>query len=398
MSTDVHTLSGAYALDALAPEEAAEFREHLDGCQACRDEVRELRAAAARMGAAEASAPPPDLQGAAILAAADRTPQEPPARAVRRDAAAPARRRAIAVALARRGSPPLRRRGPRRRWGRRRAGARPTTSPTLTARPRPGLRGRGRAAPRPCDTDERRQADRRRLARAASEMAVDTRDLPELDDEHVYQLWTVHGDEMVSAAILATPTTGAAMALPDGGDPGRADRRAARRAPSSRPPSRSSRSTPRRSEQLEPSVSRRASAGRSPPAPPWRRCGPPMPETGAAPDRAGAAEQHVGHGGLRRPTAAAGVSRLAAVRRPRPRQRPVEDVPARHRQLRTRRPAAPWRLQARGCRPGRAASSVSMRLLEVDVDRVEDPQHQPRRAAPRRGRRTAGPGRAARSR
>ena len=45
MTTDVHTLSGAYALDALSDQEAADFREHLRGCQACRDEVRELRAA-----------------------------------------------------------------------------------------------------------------------------------------------------------------------------------------------------------------------------------------------------------------------------------------------------------------------------------------------------------------
>ena len=30
MSTDVHTLSGAYAVNALDPREAAEFEEHLD--------------------------------------------------------------------------------------------------------------------------------------------------------------------------------------------------------------------------------------------------------------------------------------------------------------------------------------------------------------------------------
>src|ERR671929_154341 len=52
--TDVHTLSGAYALDALDPEEASEFRAHLEGCAACRQEVRELRDAAASMGAAAA--------------------------------------------------------------------------------------------------------------------------------------------------------------------------------------------------------------------------------------------------------------------------------------------------------------------------------------------------------
>ena len=77
MSTDLHTLSGAYAVDALSPEEAEEFRKHLDGCPACREEVRELREAAARMGASEAVTPPAHLK-ANIMLAADRLPQLPP--------------------------------------------------------------------------------------------------------------------------------------------------------------------------------------------------------------------------------------------------------------------------------------------------------------------------------
>ena len=40
MSTDLHTLSGAYALNALSPEEAEEFRKHLEACAACRQEVQ----------------------------------------------------------------------------------------------------------------------------------------------------------------------------------------------------------------------------------------------------------------------------------------------------------------------------------------------------------------------
>jgi anti-sigma-K factor RskA len=47
------------------------------------------------------------------------------------------------------------------------------------------------------------------------EMAVDTRELPALDDEHIYQIWSVHPDgQMVSAAILGDPEGGAAMGLP----------------------------------------------------------------------------------------------------------------------------------------------------------------------------------------
>jgi anti-sigma-K factor RskA len=77
MTIDLHTLSGAYALDALSAEEAEEFTRHLAQCEACREEVRELRAAAARMGEVEAVAAPPALR-ARVLAAADKQPQLPP--------------------------------------------------------------------------------------------------------------------------------------------------------------------------------------------------------------------------------------------------------------------------------------------------------------------------------
>lgn len=77
MSIDLHTLSGVYVIDALSPEEAAEFEKHLEQCPACRDEVRELREAAARLGASEAVTPSAHLK-ARVMAAADKTPQLPP--------------------------------------------------------------------------------------------------------------------------------------------------------------------------------------------------------------------------------------------------------------------------------------------------------------------------------
>ena len=54
------------------------------------------------------------------------------------------------------------------------------------------------------------------VSESRDEMAVDTRDLPALDAQHVYQIWTVHGSDMVSAAILSDPESGAAMGLPNG--------------------------------------------------------------------------------------------------------------------------------------------------------------------------------------
>ena len=83
MNTDVHTLSGAYAINALSSDEADLFRAHLDACPACRQEVRELEAAAAQMGSAESLAPPADLK-ARVIAAAERAPQLPPEREVDR--------------------------------------------------------------------------------------------------------------------------------------------------------------------------------------------------------------------------------------------------------------------------------------------------------------------------
>ncbi len=210
MSTDVHTLSGAYALDALSPEEAEEFRRHLEGCQACRDEVRELQRAAARLGGAEAAAPPPELK-ARILAAAERTPQEPPAHAVRRvpqaGASVDQRRRwpvwlaaaAAAVVVAGGGVIGLQ--------------AMDEEEPTLPV-----------AVSQVFEADDARTATVRTenggkltvgVSPSRNEMAVDARDLPELDGDRVYQLWAVHGEEIVNVGVLDDPDEGASMGMPE---------------------------------------------------------------------------------------------------------------------------------------------------------------------------------------
>ena len=212
MSTDVHTLSGAYALNALAPEEAAMFRRHLDGCQACRDEVRELQGAVARMGAAEAVPPPPQLRSR-VLAAVDRTPQEPPV--VTSTAPTPPERATTS--------------GHRNRWVTWLAAAAALLA--VAGAGAFGVRalldddpGLTQAAVRVFDaqdahtaTVETAEGGELKVAVSASrkEMAVDTRELPTLDENHVYQLWSVHGEDMVSAAILTDPEVGAAMGMPD---------------------------------------------------------------------------------------------------------------------------------------------------------------------------------------
>ena len=202
MSTDLHTLSGAYAVDALSPEEAEEFRKHLEACPACRDEVRELREAAALMGASEATPPPAHLR-ASVLTAASRQPQLPP--------------KVSPLDSVR-----------KRRW-----------SPRLLAAAAAVLMVVGIGI----GYDQLRQPDQVQANPVAqvfnapdahratmstsnggtisvatspslNKMAVDTDELPPLEAGQVYQLWAIADDTPQSAGLLEDPDKGAAMEMP----------------------------------------------------------------------------------------------------------------------------------------------------------------------------------------
>jgi anti-sigma factor RsiW len=59
----IHELTAAYALNALAEHEEAEYEEHLAGCAACREELASFRETAASLAyAVEAPAPPAELR------------------------------------------------------------------------------------------------------------------------------------------------------------------------------------------------------------------------------------------------------------------------------------------------------------------------------------------------
>lgn len=77
MSEDLHSLSGAYVLDALTEQERADFEMHLRRCPTCRDEVASLREVAPLLAETVATEPPPSLREN-ILAQAARTRQDPP--------------------------------------------------------------------------------------------------------------------------------------------------------------------------------------------------------------------------------------------------------------------------------------------------------------------------------
>ncbi|MCA1221176.1 anti-sigma factor [Streptomyces sp. 8L] len=77
-TADLHTLTGAYALHALAPDESAEFERHLLACDACAQEVAELSATAGRLGLA-VSAVPPDMLKERVMRLVATERQLPPA-------------------------------------------------------------------------------------------------------------------------------------------------------------------------------------------------------------------------------------------------------------------------------------------------------------------------------
>lgn len=207
MNTDVHTLSGAYAINALSSDEADLFRAHLDACPACRQEVRELQAAAAQMGSAESHAPPADLK-ARVLAAAERAPQLPPSvpevettseRRLRtkfpRLLAAAA---AVLIAVAGVGFLQMR--------------DDTTRGSTLAA----SVVSVFEAPDAHKATVETANGGRVSVATspALNRMAVDTDELPDLKSGQVYQLWSIADGSFASAGLLEDPDRGAAMALP----------------------------------------------------------------------------------------------------------------------------------------------------------------------------------------
>lgn len=76
MTDELHELSGAYVVDALAGQELRDFESHLDHCATCRAEVASLRETLPLLTQTLAVEPPPSLR-ADLLALVRETPQEP---------------------------------------------------------------------------------------------------------------------------------------------------------------------------------------------------------------------------------------------------------------------------------------------------------------------------------
>ncbi len=74
---DLHALVGAYVMDAVPEADRASFERHLLTCEQCREDVRGLREAVARLGAATAVPPRPELREQTMQAVV-RVRQHPP--------------------------------------------------------------------------------------------------------------------------------------------------------------------------------------------------------------------------------------------------------------------------------------------------------------------------------
>lgn len=77
MTTDIHSLSGAYAVNALDDTERRAFEDHLAACATCRSEVAEFAAVTEALADEAAETPPPSLR-ADVLAAIDTVRPLPP--------------------------------------------------------------------------------------------------------------------------------------------------------------------------------------------------------------------------------------------------------------------------------------------------------------------------------
>jgi anti-sigma-K factor RskA len=243
MSTDLHTLSGAYAINALSDEEARLFATHLEGCPACRDEVRELQEADARMGASEAVVPPAALKRR-VLEAADRQAQLPPLvsaeTAGTTDATPdptpdptthPTTSPTAGRATAGDGPTPIEH-ARSRRWTRRLTGAAVAAVLVVVA-------GFGVSELRQDDAPPRVAASVAKVFEAPDaheatvktsnggkvtvatsqrlgRMALETDGLPALENGQVYQMWAIRQGAPSSAGVIENLDHGAAMEMPAG--------------------------------------------------------------------------------------------------------------------------------------------------------------------------------------
>lgn len=191
--SDIHALSGAYAVDAVDDLERERFERHLAECRDCRDEVDSLREAAAMLPETTSIEPPAHLRES-VLSGISAVRPLPPARPV----AQPSRLRRFPRLL-------------------------------VAAAAVAALFGAGLVVTQPWDDDpsqvELTAAEQVVQAEDARSLTVDVDgseatlfvsdslgraalvadDLPEAPEGKVYELWLQKGSEMLPAGLMTDP-------------------------------------------------------------------------------------------------------------------------------------------------------------------------------------------------
>lgn len=205
-TTELHTLTGAYAVHALSADERAAFERHVRSCEACAQEVRELSETADRLALAVARVAPAELKER-VLRRITTVRQEAPNVLVRswrvrpgRFAAGSLPRLALAAALA------LATVGGVALWQNQEA--RDARHEVRQARERTDALSRVLSAP---DAVSRAAGLGRGargtvvISRSEDRAAFFAHGMPQLSDGKVYQLWFDDGERMRSAGLLDSP-------------------------------------------------------------------------------------------------------------------------------------------------------------------------------------------------
>lgn len=211
-TADIHALTGAYALDAVSGAERAAFERHLAECEPCTQEVLELRETATRLALAAAADPPPELKARVVNEIGSVRQVSPEATvtplrrgrdklALRLTSAAAAVLFVAAVAL----GVVVVRQNDQVQQSRAQAAE---MSEIL------------RAADARLVTQDEGDAGRMVIAisRSQNRMLVLTEGLRNPPPGHDLQVWTGHGDEMVSAGFLNPENGEALLEISDFGD------------------------------------------------------------------------------------------------------------------------------------------------------------------------------------
>ncbi len=204
--TDIHALSGAYALNAVTDIERAQFVRHLAECPACALEVGELTETAARLAEGTEAAPPAGLRDR-VLAEVTRTRQVGPERV--RPVAAGRWRRPLAIAVAAAavlvvlgvgaGVQEQRVRDARQQAATASRVEAVLNAPDATLRSAPGPGGTGRVS--------------LVVSQSMNEAVAVLGDLPDPGSGRTYELWMLSGAQTTAKGLLGTDATGGTVLI-----------------------------------------------------------------------------------------------------------------------------------------------------------------------------------------